>query len=97
MGGKYVFEKVETWTSGEYLELWARVTGKRAQYAQVAQEDYERVYGIWEEEAAVMMKFWDEVGERSWGSEEWIGTVELGVKGSLVTTEALRGLDWSRL
>jgi hypothetical protein len=96
LGGKYVFANQETMTSEEYLNLWSKVTGKPAQYVQVAAEDYEKMYGTWGEEMGVMQQFWGAMGDKSWSGPELVQPEDLGVKDELMTTEdALKALDFS--
>lgn len=94
--GKYVLGRVEILTSQQYLDLWAKVTGKTAQFIRISYEDYYKLYPNWGEEMGRMLKLWEEVGEKSWSGQELITPEEIGVQGELRTTEeALKGIDFS--
>lgn len=98
-GGKYVFCNLQTYKSDDYLQLWAKVTGKqRAHYLQVSFEDYQKLFPAWGAEMGIMMLFWEYAGEKSWSGEELITGSDLGVHGELMTMEkSFMASDWSFL
>lgn len=100
LGGKYAFGKVETMSSGDYLQLWAKATGKRAHYLQVSMEEFERLFADgWGRELGLMLQLAELRGEQAWsGQGELVTAADLGVQGELVTPEnALMATDWTSL
>ncbi|KAF4633875.1 hypothetical protein G7Y89_g4244 [Cudoniella acicularis] len=77
--GKYVFATTETTTMGKLLDHWSEITGKETEYVQISLEDYDRLWPMWGMEVGRDLRYWDEFGAESWGSEKWIGKEELGL------------------
>jgi len=98
LGGKFVLASIEETTSGELLKTWSKATGREAVYVQVPSlEEYDSIWPMWGQEIGVMMKFWEEAGDKSWSGESGILTLkDLGIKDEFVGNEqAFKSIDWS--
>ncbi|KAJ9656365.1 hypothetical protein H2201_008559 [Coniosporium apollinis] len=94
--GKFVRADTESLTKGELLEIWGRVTGKPTQYVQISLDDFDSLFPQWGREMGLMLKFWEEVGEKSWSGEEGIlSGNDLGVKYLEGVEEAFGHFDWN--
>jgi hypothetical protein len=83
---KYVFVYTEQGPFSDYLQAWSDVTGKRATYVQVSQEQYEAIWGKeFGEEMALMFRSFEP--EEDWGKAH---------KGDVVTGAEL-GIERGRL
>jgi hypothetical protein len=100
LGGRFVAAYVEELTSGQMLQDWAGVTGKKATHVQVSLDTLSAVWPMWGLEMGVMMKMWDEVKEKSWSGEARVLTKDdLGLsKADFVGAKAvMKEMDWDAL
>ncbi len=96
--GKFVLASTESLTTGQLLSTWEEVTGKKAEYVEITLEDFDRLWPMWGKEMGLMLKYWEEVGERSWSGEEVVTKEDLGIMEPLVgVKDALKSFDWSDL
>jgi len=98
--GRYVFAYVEKTTIGEILQTWSKATGKPSVYVQTASlEDFNRAWPSWGPALGVMMKYWEESGDKSWSGEEFLTRNELGLSDAefVGIEETFKGMDWSFL
>ena len=82
------------------LQTWSKATGKPSVYTQVASlEEFDNVWPMWGHEMGVMMKFWEEVGDKSWSGEDFLTKKELGIEGEKFTNieETFKGMDWDSI
>jgi uncharacterized protein YbjT (DUF2867 family) len=94
-GGKVVLAHAEDTTVGEMLQTWAKVKGKTAQLVRVNDDDYNATWPMWGEEVGLMMKLWEEVGDRSWtGNVEILTKDDLGVTGLVGLVKSFEGLEF---
>ena len=95
---KFVLAYVESLTIGQLLENWSAATGKPSVYVQTSLEDFDSVWPMWGHEMGIMMKFWEEAGEKSWSGEEVLTKEDLGIKEVLVgSKEAFSRIDWTNV
>jgi uncharacterized protein YbjT (DUF2867 family) len=79
--GAIVRADIETLTSDGLLQRWAEVQGKKAISVRTDVGTYEALWPVWAEEMGVMMRFWDEFGDRSWteAGQEVLTREDLGL------------------
>jgi len=91
--GKFVLAHTEETTAGDMLQTWAKAQGKTAQYVQIDTQTFNAIWPMWAEELGIMMRFWNEAGDKSWSGEPKIITRrELKVKGLVGLEEAMTSL-----
>lgn len=96
--GKFVIASTGATTTGGILKTWGEVTGNETEYVEISLEQFDRLYPLWGQEMGIMLKFWEEVAEKSWSGEEFLTGNDLGVAGPFVgLKEALGTFDWSDL
>jgi hypothetical protein len=99
--GKYVLATTDLMTAGDLLNTWTEVTGKPAEYVEISLEDFDRLWPLWGREMGIMLKFWEEAGEKSWSveGEKLLTREDLGIEGTKLVgiKEALASFDWSDL
>jgi len=98
--GKFVFAYVEETTTGQLLQTWSKATGKPSAYVQVVSvEDLNRLWPQWGQEMGIMMKFWEDYGDKSWSGEEVLTKKDLGLEGEKFVgiEETYKNQDWSAL
>jgi NmrA-like family len=98
---KYVLASTELLTAGDLLTIWADVTGKKAEYVEISLEDFDRLWPQWGQEMGIMLKFWEEAGDKSWSveGEKLLTKEDLGIDATKLVgiKEALASFDWSDL
>jgi len=96
---KTVLAYAESLTIGQLLENWSAATGKPSVFVQTSLEDYDRVWPMWGLEMGMMMKFWEEAGDKSWSGEEILVKEDLGIKGEALvgSKETISGIDWTNI
>jgi hypothetical protein len=97
--GRFVLADVEDTTYGEMLKTWSKATGKPSVFVQVSLEDYDKVWPNWGQELGVMMKAWEELGDKSWSGEDYLTKKELLIDGEKFVgiEETFKSLDWSAI
>lgn len=98
--GRFVVAHVEDTTTGQMLEDWSAVTGKRSVYVETTLDDFSNVWPVWALEFGLMMKMWEELQDQSWTGEPDILTKDdLGITGeNLVGFKgAVAEMDWNAL
>jgi hypothetical protein len=98
--GRFVCAYTEETTIGGMLETWSEVTGKPSVYTQVASlEEFNNVWPNWGHEMGVMMKLWEEVGDKSWSGEDYLTKEDLGIAGEKFSTiaETFKEMDWTAI
>lgn len=95
--GKFVLAYVEEITIGHMLQTWSMATGNPSVYVQTASlEDFDSVWPKWGQEIGIMLKFWEESGEKSWSGEDVLTSKDLGIMDKFVGIEAtFESIDWS--
>jgi hypothetical protein len=98
--GRFVLACTEETTIGGMLETWSKSTGKPSVYVQVASlEEYNNIWPMWGQEMGVMMKFWEEVGDKSWSGEDFLTKEDLGIQNEKFATigQTFKEMDWNAI
>ena len=98
--GKFVCAWVEKTTNGRMLQDWADVVGKTAVYVQTSPDDYDNVWPGIGRELALMMKLWDDLGQRSWTGEDGIldkDDLGLAAMDFVGFKRTIKEMDWDAL
>jgi hypothetical protein len=86
-------ESETTWE--EHLQFWAKAQGKKARQVIISDEDLDSLWPVLGNEINLMMKFWEEAGDRSWEVPKGVRLftrAELGVSGLVNATEAFKNM-----
>jgi len=97
---RFVLAYTEETTIGGMLEIWTKATGKPSVFVKVATlEEYNAVWPAWGQEMGVMMKLWEEVGDRSWSGEDVLTKEDLGIEGKKFASieETFKEMDWNAI
>lgn len=86
--GRYAAVVVDTPTHGEWLALWAAVTGKRAAYLQVNGTDLAKAFGQAGEEFFASKKVFEENPRWAFDDDDPLLGADLGIEKDLVGTKA---------
>jgi hypothetical protein len=96
-GGSVVIASESETTWDGWLQWWAESEGKTVQQVIVTDEDFDAIWPALGKEVGIMMKFWEEAGERSWDPLPGVKLFEredLGVDGLVNAKQAFTQLKF---
>lgn len=85
--GKYVLAHTENINSGEMLQQWAEAQGKEAEYIELEQSEFNKIWPGWAEEIGIMMQFFGWAKSVRSQNEGLITREDLGITSGLIATE----------
>lgn len=91
---------MEDTTTGQMLEDWAALMGKRAVYVQTPLEHFSEIWPGLGLEMGAMMEMWDKLGDKSWSGEDNMLTKEdLGLSDYpfVGLKMAMEEMDWKSI